>query len=260
MIVTGAITFVSTFVIAAPYGKFSASKGWGFLLPANIAWMLMETPNLWMSGLILFASLEGPGIEGLETSNLPIFSLNNQVLLGMFLLHYFNRSIIFPITMPEGNPMPVTVMLLAFFYCSWNGFNQAVSLIIVSNYPSNWYQSPQFLLGVSLFFIGFATNIYSDRVLFGLKEKAKAQGVQYVIPEGGLFNYVSCANYCKYCQQLLLHPSDWSFSVGEVLEWTGFAIACNSLPALAFAWYTFSNLYPRAYAVSLSLILWLFPL
>jgi 3-oxo-5-alpha-steroid 4-dehydrogenase 1 len=146
----------------------------------------------------LFASLEGPGIEGVEqVSKLPIFSFSNQLLLGLFLLHYFNRSIIFPMTMPEGNPMPITVMLLAFFFCTWNGFNQATSLILVTHYASDWYRSPQCIIGVLLFFVGFAANIYSDRVLFGLKEKAKAQGVQYVIPEGGLFEYVSCANYCK---------------------------------------------------------------
>jgi hypothetical protein len=38
--------------------------------------------------------------------------------------------------------------------------------------------------------------------------------------------------------------------VGEILEWTGFAIACQSLPATAFAVYTFCNLFPRALAVS----------
>jgi hypothetical protein len=38
--------------------------------------------------------------------------------------------------------------------------------------------------------------------------------------------------------------------VGEILEWIGFAIACQSLPAAAFAIYTFCNLFPRALAVS----------
>ena len=40
-----------------------------------------------------------------------------------------------------------------------------------------------------------------------------------------------------------------TYLVGEILEWTGFAIACWSLPALAFAIYTFSNLAPRAHKV-----------
>ena len=39
------------------------------------------------------------------------------------------------------------------------------------------------------------------------------------------------------------------FSVGELVEWIGFAIACWSLPAYAFALYTFCNLGPRALKV-----------
>jgi hypothetical protein len=38
-------------------------------------------------------------------------------------------------------------------------------------------------------------------------------------------------------------------TVGEILEWTGFAVACWSLPAAAFAFYTFCNLGPRAQKV-----------
>ena len=49
---------------------------------------------------------------------------------------------------------------------------------------------------------------------------------------GGMFKYVTAANY-----------------FGEILEWTGFAIACWSLPAFAFAWWTFANLAPRAMQV-----------
>lgn len=33
---------------------------------------------------------------------------------------------------------------------------------------------------------------------------------------------------------------------GEIIEWMGFAIAANSLPASAFAIFTFCNIGPRA--------------
>ena len=44
-----------------------------------------------------------------------------------------------------------------------------------------------------------------------------------------MFEYVSCANY-----------------FGEIVEWSGFAVACWSLAACAFAFLTACNLVPRA--------------
>ncbi|NRB42839.1 MAG: 3-oxo-5-alpha-steroid 4-dehydrogenase, partial [Pseudomonadales bacterium] len=51
----------------------------------------------------------------------------------------------------------------------------------------------------------------------------------YKIPYGGLYHYVSCPHY-----------------LGELLQWGGFAVACWSLPALAFFCLTLANLLPRA--------------
>ncbi len=44
----------------------------------------------------------------------------------------------------------------------------------------------------------------------------------YKIPRGGMFEYISGANF-----------------FGEILEWAGFALAAWSLPAFAFALFTF---------------------
>ena len=44
-----------------------------------------------------------------------------------------------------------------------------------------------------------------------------------------MFRYVSSANY-----------------FGEVLEWTGFAVASWSTAGLLFVWWTFANLAPRS--------------
>jgi hypothetical protein len=197
MIGTGVVTLLSTMLIAAPYGKFSSSKGWGPLIPAQLAWMFMEAPNLWMTGLILFLFAIVGVMNDVSPTDLPVYHTPNQLLLSLFLIHYFNRSIVFPMSMPEGNPMPLTVMLLAFSYCLWNGFTQALSLVVITHYPSGYHLSFQFMAGVALFLTGLYINISSDRSLFALKTKAKTQGVQYVIPEGGWFQYVSCANYCK---------------------------------------------------------------
>ncbi|KXZ52817.1 hypothetical protein GPECTOR_8g201 [Gonium pectorale] len=45
---------------------------------------------------------------------------------------------------------------------------------------------------------------------------------------GGMFEFVSAGNYAS-----------------EIIEWTGFAVAVGTLPAAAFALFTFCNLAPR---------------
>ena len=73
---------------------------------------------------------------------------------------------------------------------------------------------------------GFAINQHADWVLMNLRKPGETG---YKIPHGGLYRCITCPNY-----------------FGEILEWTGFAIASWSLPGVAFALYTFANLAPRA--------------
>jgi steroid 5-alpha reductase family enzyme len=80
------------------------------------------------------------------------------------------------------------------------------------------------------------TNIRSDYTVFGLRnnrdkkaEDSKDPKQRYSIPRGFLFDYVSCPAY-----------------LGEMIEWVGFAIASGSPAAWCFAFFTFSNLFPRA--------------
>jgi 3-oxo-5-alpha-steroid 4-dehydrogenase 1 len=72
-----------------------------------------------------------------------------------------------------------------------------------------------------------AINIHADTYLLSLRRQNKG----YQIPRGYLFEYISCPNY-----------------FGEILEWTGYAIACWSVPAAAFAFYTFTNTGTRGYS------------
>ena len=51
----------------------------------------------------------------------------------------------------------------------------------------------------------------------------------YVVPRGPLFRWLSCPNY-----------------FGEIVEWTGFALASWSPGGLLFALWTAANLVPRA--------------
>jgi steroid 5-alpha-reductase/3-oxo-5-alpha-steroid 4-dehydrogenase 1 len=79
---------------------------------------------------------------------------------------------------------------------------------------------------VALFVLGFSINLQADTILINLRQPGETG---YKIPRGGLFRLVSCPNY-----------------LGELIEWTGWAIATWSLPGLAFAVWTAANLVPRA--------------
>ena len=138
MLFVGIVTYLTLLIQVAPYGKFTQSKGWGPLLPARIAWMLMESPNLWIT--LIFYLVSQSNSPPAQMESYPIHSFSNKILISMYLLHYINRSLIFPLLLPSNsNPMPISVMLMAFLYCSWNGFNQSLSLIFYTEYEANYF-------------------------------------------------------------------------------------------------------------------------
>lgn len=151
----------------------------------------MESPNLWITCIVLFASRKMN-----EKSSAIV--IPNAILIGCFLLHYINRSIVYPLRMSLCNDMPVSVTMLAFTFCCWNGFNQATSLLIISTYPIDWISNTQFITGIIIFFFGLFVNVTSDGYLLSLKREKEKNGTSgYVIPRGGLFDHISCPNYCK---------------------------------------------------------------
>ena len=119
--------------------------------------------------------------------------------------------------------MPLAIVLSAVFFNGVNGFVNGYFL----GYLSESSTEPQWTLylGVGLFFLGMVINQRSDNHLLNLRK----ENTGYAIPSAGLFSWISCPNY-----------------FGEIIEWTGFAIAAGSLPATSFAIWTAANLIPRA--------------
>jgi steroid 5-alpha reductase family enzyme len=83
-----------------------------------------------------------------------------------------------------------------------------------------------FVLGMLVFVAGFLLHVHSDRIIRNLRRPGEAG---YRIPQGGMFRWVSSPHY-----------------LGEIIQWTGWAILTWSWAGVAFALFTFCNLAPRA--------------
>ena len=180
----------------------------------KLAWFIMEFVVLLQMLFFLFTGSKRP-----ESATL--------IIAGFFVLHYVNRSIIFPLRLRTSNKkMPVAIMLSAVAFNLVNGFQIGYYLSHFANYTIEYLWSAKFISGAIIFFTGFFINQWSDSRLINLR---KANDVSYQIPQGGLFNYVSCPNH-----------------LGEFIEWFGFAVLCWNLPALSFFIWTVCNVLPRS--------------
>jgi len=209
------VTFFALLRITAPYGRH-ARPGWGPALSARAGWIVMESPAVLLFVAVFIA---GPNAAGL----VPL------VLLGMWQLHYLNRTFVYPLRLRvTGRRMPIVVIAMAIAFNCVNAWINARWISTLGTYADDWLQSPAFLAGAGLFAAGFAINQHADTALIRLRGFGDSR---YRVPDGGLYRWISCPNY-----------------LGEILEWLGWAIATWSLAGLAFAVFTIANLAPRAIA------------
>lgn len=209
------IIFIVLLFITAPYGRHS-KRTWGVTIPDRLGWFLMEIPAP-LVYLLLVITGSGPK------------TLTVWVITGLYLVHYTNRAIIYPLRIrTKGKEMPLLVALMAVFFNFVNaGFLGYFAGNLQTHYTGAWLADPRFIAGLLIFLTGMVINISSDEKLIHLRNKSNGNG--YVIPRGGLFDRISCPNF-----------------FGEIIEWSGYALLCWSLPALSFFIWTFCNLMPRA--------------
>lgn len=209
------IIFIVLLFVTAPYGRHS-KKTWGLTIPDRLGWFFMEIP-----GPVIYLFLV---INGSAPKNVTVW-----VITGLYLAHYTNRAVIYPLRIrTRGREMPLLVALMAVLFNFVNaGFLGYFAGTIQTHYTEAWMTDPRFIAGLAVFLSGMAVNMSSDEKLIHLRKKRNGDG--YVIPRGGLFEKVSCPNF-----------------FGEILEWSGYALLCWSLPALSFFIWTFCNLVPRA--------------
>lgn len=199
--------------ITAPYGRHTKST-WGPLVSNRWGWVIMELPALLIFPILFFV---GDGPKTYVT----------WLFLGLWLLHYTNRTLVFPLrTRTKGKKMPLTIVLMAICFNGMNGYLNGYYMGFMADYGESYLADPRMMIGFAIFAVGLLINWQSDAILLNLRKPGETG---YKIPKKGLFRYISCPNH-----------------LGEIIEWAGFAVMTWSLPTLSFALWTAVNLIPRA--------------
>jgi steroid 5-alpha-reductase/3-oxo-5-alpha-steroid 4-dehydrogenase 1 len=210
-----ATVFLALQLIVAPYGRHTRA-GWGPQISSTAGWLIMEAPaSLFFLAVYLFGENR--------------FAAAPLALLLLWQIHYVNRAFVFPFRRRGGDkPIPLAIPLVALLFNLPNAYLNARWLSHFSSYQLSWLWDPRFIAGTALFFFGMGVNWQADRILRELRKPGESG---YKVPTGGLYRLVSCPNY-----------------LGEIIEWSGWALATWSLPGLMFAVWTAANLVPRARA------------
>ena len=217
------VFLVLQFVMKAAYGRHKGEKTawwWGPGVPTRWAWVIMEAPSSLGFALIFFLGAQW---------QMPV----PLILFAMWQAHYFQRSFIFPFRLrtKPGDTTPLLVPILAFTTNLGVSFANAAILSwpgISRPYELSWLGDPRFLIGAAVFATGYYVNRRADAMLAALRKPGESG---YKIPRGWLYEKITCPNY-----------------LGELMIWTGWAIATWSLAGLSFVAWTAANLVPRAYA------------
>uniref|UniRef100_A0A0N5A6Q2 3-oxo-5alpha-steroid 4-dehydrogenase (NADP(+)) n=2 Tax=Parastrongyloides trichosuri TaxID=131310 RepID=A0A0N5A6Q2_PARTI len=211
----GVITAILLLIgIKASYGRYNSGALFpSLVLNPRLSWMFQESPSL-LIPLYLIITRYGE------------YDFYNFIVTMLFVTHYFQRSIIYPLLMKSKNLVPIEIVLSAFLFCTINGFLQGYSHLLYIKYQSNTFSTVTSWIGFIIFALGMFINIQADHILRNLRKEGETD---YKIPVGGVFDYVTCANY-----------------FGEIIEWFGFFLVAKSLPSLVFMFFTITNIGPRA--------------
>lgn len=209
----GALYFYRQTSVQTPYGRYVDLFKRPMMVPAKLAWFSQELPSF-LVPFLLWYKADGQ------------LSIVKTVLLMMFCAHYFQRTFIYAL-LTRGRPSPLQIVIFAVIFCTINGFFQGYYMVSCAEYDDAWLADIRLILGGIMFLLGMAINIHSDAILRNMRKPGERN---YKIPRGGMFEYVSGANF-----------------LGEIIEWFGYALATWSLPALSFAFFTLCSIGPRAY-------------
>ncbi|MBR5819891.1 MAG: DUF1295 domain-containing protein [Alistipes sp.] len=214
MAAVAVVVFVALHFVEAGYG-YLFNPRYGRPISNKVGWVLMESP-VFVAMAILWALSDRR------------FEAAPLVLFALFQIHYFHRSFIFPLRLRGNSKMPLGIVLMGAVFNTLNALMQGgwIFYLAPEGFYQDWFARPMIWIGIALFAIGMGINLQADHIIRSLR---KPGDTRHYIPQGGMFRYVTSANY-----------------FGELVEWTGFAIASWSWAGAVFVLWTFANLAPRA--------------
>mgnify|MGYP000804719465 CR=1 FL=1 len=181
MTVLALAVFVALHFVEAGYG-YLFNRKFGPGIPNRIGWMAMESP-VFIAMCILWLCSD----RALEAGPLALFIL--------FQSHYLQRSFVFPLLIRGRSQMPLGIVLMGMVFNTLNALMQGGWIFYVapqSDYYADWFSKPYFYVGTAIFLFGFIVNLQSDYIIRHLR---KPGDTKHYIPRGGMFRYVSSANY-----------------------------------------------------------------
>ncbi|KAI6186736.1 3-oxo-5-alpha-steroid 4-dehydrogenase [Aphelenchoides besseyi] len=217
MLISAIITLIAMIVykMRASYGRYTEESMFGnYAIDARLGWFLQEVPSF----LIPLCAL----LRSYELSE-RWFGVSCALL---FILHYFQRFVYASLIRGGKKSIPFHLFALGFIFTTWNGYIQGHYHVLYADYSFSSFTNTIRYVGFALFWIGAFVNIHSDHILRNLRSDSNDKS--YKIPRG-MFEYVSGANF-----------------FGEILEWFGYSLYCQTLTSFAFALFTFCNTMPRA--------------
>jgi 3-oxo-5-alpha-steroid 4-dehydrogenase 1 len=215
MVVLAGVFFYVLQSAPAGYGQYVGKRA-GKTINNRAGWVIMEVPVVIVFFLYWILSERA-------------FATTPLVFFLLFNLHYLQRTFVFPLLIRGNDQMPWSIIIFGMIFNTANAVMQGTWIFFLApdeQYVPAWIVTPQFIIGVVIFLTGFVVNVHSDHIVRNLREPGDTA---FHIPRGGMFKYVTSANY-----------------FGELTEWVGWAIMTWSWAGLAFAVWTFANLGPRA--------------
>jgi len=212
----GVSAFAATRKEPNHYGRY-LGEGETRTVDARIGWLIFESPQWFAFALTFWLTARATNIN---SATIPLFALWQG--------HYMYRALVMPFLMRIGGKrLPLANIWYGLAFNSLNGFVNAYAVGHAEHLATaEWLSDPRFIAGIVIAATGWVINVHADNILFRLRKPGETG---YRIPHGGMFRYVSSANY-----------------LGEIVLWTGWALMTSTLAGLVFMLFTIANLGPRA--------------